>query len=209
MKKRKLYSLAAAAAATIFIALAFGGFFSPPQSLAEDRNVIETTMGSSSFLGTGGRSAVTADISPKELSIKRGESASFTITLTHEAENSEFKSLTVVAAGVHGMLGLPSTADTMDLEDRAELLEEGKPVPGLIELKDFVTYSPGQVTLGIGESKTITGTVSVPKTLPDEMVTKSIHINPDLEIAEAADLPLEQKHNLAVFSDILAVVVEE
>ena len=78
----------------------------------------------------------------------------------------------------------------------------------MIDLSPFVVYSPPQLTLNAGETKTITATVTVPAMLPDEMVGKSIHINPDIKIVEMQNTSPERQSDAVVFSDVLAVVVE-
>lgn len=208
MNRQRTYSILGALTALVAVGVVVGIFVSPSSSLASDTMVMDTVSGPDEFLAAGGKSAVVTDISPKVMNMKRGESATFTISLTHNAATTDFKTLNIVAAGVNGMLGLPSSVNSTTVEEKVALLEQGKTVPGLIPLSTFVTYSPAQIMLDAGETKSITATVTIPKTLPDEMVGKSIHINPDLKVIELQDAPPERQSDVVVFGDVLSIVVE-
>jgi len=187
----------------------FGIYMTATSSQAADppRNIgLVTTP--SAFFDAGGRSAVVGDVSPKLIKMNRGESASFSITLTHNASPVGFDKLTITAVGVKGLLGLPSYANTSSLEDSAELLEKGITAPGLVDLSTFVVYTPPEVTLNAGETKTITATVAIPPTFPDEMVGKSIHINPNLKIVEMETATADKRSEALLFDDQVTILIE-
>ena len=194
-------------------ALSAGSFATPSQSSdaqpqqTTDEKAITSIRGPTAFLSAGGRSAVTIDAEIKELSLKRGESATVSLEIKHLVADNGFESLQLVPAGARGNLGLPSSAAAMTPEERSELIKEGKPIPGIIPLSSFVSYSDSLVTVNAGETKSIQMTISIPSSLPDEMLQKSIHISPDLTIVEMLAASPDRASDAIVYSDMVTVTV--
>lgn len=206
-------SVAAVAIVSVFATINIGYSSTSLQPSQEqpleqsEGEVIKAIRGPSAFLSAGGRSAIVIDAELKEISLSRGESANVTLNIQHMVGNNGFDSLHLVPAGSRGNLGLPSSAADMTPEERTELIKQGKPIPGTIPLSSFVRYSDPQITVNAGETKSIQMTITIPKSLPDEMLQKSIHISPNLTIVEMQNASPDRASDAIVFSDMVTVTV--
>lgn len=84
---------------------------------------------------------------------------------------------------------------------------QGKPIPGSIDKSSLVQFSDTNIELRAGETKTIEVTISLPASLPDEIVGKSIHFAPKLAIQEVANASPDDGTRALVFSDMTVISV--
>ncbi|HXG06822.1 MAG TPA: hypothetical protein VNI77_05800 [Nitrososphaera sp.] len=212
VKARNLIAGLAVLAATVLIAGTVAGFSFRP-SMSEEPQPIEHSIslvrGPDAFLETRGKSAIVVEAAPKFLNLKRGESATIYLNVEHRTTTDGLGTLTVVPSGVRGGVILPSMVNETTPEERANLVRQGKPIPGSIDLAPFVQYSTNSVELSGGEKATIVMTFTVPEDLPVEMTGKSLHFTPNLKIAEMQDVPPDRASDAVVFTDMVTVIVED
>ncbi|HEX7033768.1 MAG TPA: hypothetical protein VF172_12290, partial [Nitrososphaera sp.] len=137
----------------------------------------------------GDRSAIVVKAEHEKIELRRGESATISFDITHKAGPESFAQLHVTPTSFQGVALLPSTLEMTTIEERAKLAMEGKPIPGSIALSNLVRFSETNIALNAGETKTIDVTISLPSDLTEEVVGKSIHFAPRLEITEMVDAP--------------------
>jgi hypothetical protein len=185
--------------------------FSLTPSLSQEQPAeiqsIEYVSGPDAFLERGGASAVIVQLSPDRIELGRGESATVTVNLSHRAATDEFSELHLVPSNNQGYLGLPSSDKLTTIEERAELARQGKPIPGMINNSDMISFATQEVSVAAGNDQSVQMTVTVPEDLPDEMVGKSIHIAPNFEIREMQKASPDDASRAVLFPDMLTVIV--
>ncbi len=163
--------------------------------------------GPDSFIRDGGKSAILVKTNPETIKLTRGESTTVMLNISHVGGTEALNEVNLTPTVFQGAVLLPSAVDKTTVEERAELLSQGKPIPGSIELSSLVNFSEARIKVLAGETKTMQMTISLPKDLPDEIIGKSIHFSPSLEIEEMKNATPENANDAVVFSDMVTVVV--
>lgn len=153
--------------------------------------------GPDAYLASGGRSALIVSVPSDIIEAKRGQNIDVPITITHKAGKNPLDAYVVRFEGVSNSLILPSAVSKQTPEERSQAIRDNKPVEGMVDLAPFITYSPGRISIAVGETKTITAHIHVPE-LPDEMVGKHVRFVPNVA---------DENANSGIFPSMIMVKV--
>lgn len=180
----------AAALSAVVAAIGFGDLFAlQSNALAQDQKI---QIGSMSHDGTEddpeayvaerGRSAIVLSSEIMQVSAKRGERVEIPVAVKHLGGDHPYPQLGVTALPSSAIFYPPSISESITDEERLDILNKGRIPEGAIPMSILFHMTPDTITLLAGETQTVKLVVTLPSTLPEEMVGTSFFVSPELAI---------------------------
>lgn len=122
---------------------------------------------------------VQAYIEPQTLALKRGTSQDVKVIINHLSKNKD-ESITISNLQNPLRNFLPSATSGLTDEEFLDMIAEGKPILG--EISVDVSFSESKLVVPASSRAPLTLTVSLPESLPDEIVGKTIEVGISFQV---------------------------
>jgi hypothetical protein len=138
------------------------------------------------FLAAGGQAAVEGNFNASTISVGIGSTVHVSLAISYVAGSSPIPALVLDLSAPKGLIIPAYAAGALTPNQRAQLLQQGKPIPDSLQENQTMTFSPNVVTLLPGNSATVDVAITIPANWPTQLIGTSITLSPTIQSPQAA-----------------------
>lgn len=139
------------------------------------------------YITKGGKSAVQVEVPVKQITVKKGTTATVDIILKHMSGNNPYPFVNVsIVTPYHAIYYPPALTASTTPEQRLNAAETGNLIPGSVDLSTLVSYSEtGPMKIGASGNHVVKMYVTIPDNIPPDMVGHGGHLEIPLKVTDS------------------------